>query len=61
MDPWVSATMRSRGVMCSSWAASSLRLKMKPTWGPLPWVMTTFQPWAIMSAMWRAVVRTASH
>ena len=34
---------------------------MKPTCGPLPWVTTTFQPEATISAMWCAVVAAARY
>src|ERR1019366_1964590 len=38
-----------------SWAASSDRLRMKPTCGPLPWVIAMRQPSLIMVTMWRQV------
>src|SRR5713226_5993674 len=52
MAPCVSAPHESSGTSCSSPRDSSDRRRIKPTCGPLPWVTTTFQPAAIISAMW---------
>jgi hypothetical protein len=44
----------SRGTGAES-PTSSERRRMKPTWGPLPWVRTMPQPRATRVATWRAV------
>src|SRR3990170_3145975 len=51
MAPWVSASHTSSGTSWSSWAASSERRRMNPTWGPLPWPMATCQPSRMAEAM----------
>src|SRR5437763_11079354 len=61
MAPCVSAPQESRGTGCNTLLEYSERSKMKPTCGPLPCVMTTFQPWAIISAICTAVSRTAAN
>src|ERR1039457_5603471 len=61
MAPWVSAPHTSSGSSCSAWAASSDRLRMKPTCGPLPWVIAMRQPSLIMVTMWRQVSLAAMY
>jgi hypothetical protein len=48
------------GTGATSGSASSERRRMKPTCGPLPCVITTFQPAATISAMWCAVAAAAA-
>ena len=44
MRPWVAAPQASMGSGGVFSAAAADRMSSKPTWGPLPWVSTTFQP-----------------
>src|SRR5918994_3609075 len=60
MAPCRSAAAKSIGTGGTSTSAISERRRMNPTWGPLPWVITTFQPAATMSAMWCAVPAAAA-
>src|SRR5262245_1757212 len=49
-----------RGTGAAS-SISSERSRMKPTWGPLPWVTTTRQPAATRAPACRAVARAFSN
>src|SRR5574338_648159 len=51
MAPCESASHTSSGTSWSSWAASSERRRMNPTWGPLPCPMATCQPSLMIDAI----------
>src|ERR671922_2476823 len=58
--PWLSAPHTSRGIGDTVPAAASCWRRIRPTWGPLPWVTTTSQPSATMSAIRSAAARAAA-
>src|ERR671923_170976 len=58
--PWLSAPHTSRGIGDTVPAAASCWRRIRPTWGPLPWVTTTSQPSAAMSAIRSAAARAAA-
>src|ERR671922_1117374 len=55
--PWLSAPHTSRGIGDTVPAAASFWSRIRPTWGPLPWVTTTCQPAAAISATRSAAIR----
>ena len=59
--PWDSAPQTSSGIGCTCFAAASCWIKIRPTWGPLPWVTTTSQPSAAICATRSAAARAARY